>query len=80
MLGNSFTPVPLTVTRGASVGFQNTSGIIHTVDFDAPVSTGVTNIPSHSSGTTTRVFSQAGRFAFHCSLHAGMVGEIVVNN
>ena len=78
MLASSFIPVPLTVTSGATVPFQNTSGILHTVDFDSPFSPGVTDIPAHSSGTNNRVFSQAGRFPFHCSLHAGMTGEIIV--
>lgn len=79
MLASSFTPVPLTILVGGVVSFQNNSGLAHTVDFDPPIAPGVENIPSHSSGTNTRTFTQAGRFPFHCALHAGMTGEIVVN-
>jgi plastocyanin len=79
MLASSFTPIPVTVNRGATVTFQNTSGIGHTVLFDAPRSPGVDDIGLHSAGTNTRDFTQAGRFPFHCDRHAGMTGEIVVN-
>ena len=79
MLASSFTPVPLTVNRGATVSFQNSSGIGHTVIFDAPISPNVANIGLHSSGTNTRDFTQSGRFPFHCDQHGGMNGEIVVN-
>ena len=79
MLASSFSPVPLTVTRGATVTFQNNSGIGHTVNFDGTKSPGVDDIGLHSNGNNARIFSQAGKFAFHCTQHGGMTGEIVVN-
>jgi plastocyanin len=79
MIGTSFQPVPLVVQRGAVVNFQNTSGIGHTVTFDAPISPGVDDIPLHTSGTNSRTFTQAGRWLFHCTQHGGMTGEITVN-
>jgi plastocyanin len=79
MLASSFTPVPLTVNRGQTVTFVNNSAIGHTVIFDNPRSPGVNDIPLHSSGSNTRDFTQAGRFPFHCSVHGGMTGEVVVN-
>jgi len=75
----SFDPSELSVTRGAIVTFENNSGVIHDVHFDAPVSPGVTDIGTINSGvTTTRTFGTAGNWNFHCNLHGGMVGRIVV--
>jgi plastocyanin len=79
MLAADFTPVPLTVPAGSTVQFQNNSGVSHTVTFDAPRSPGVEDVPLHSSGTNSRVFSQAGTFPFHCTQHGAMTGRIVVN-
>jgi plastocyanin len=79
MVASAFTPVPVTVARGATVTFQNNSGIGHDVIFDVPRSPGVEDIGLHSSGTNSRQFTQVGRFPFHCNQHGGMTGEIVVN-
>ena len=78
MAGVVFSPTTLTVARGTGVTFLNNSGIIHNVMFGAIRSPGVTDIPNHSSGSNDRVFSAAGTWQFACSLHAGMVGQIVV--
>lgn len=79
MLAVSFTPLSLTVARNATVQFVNNSGVTHDVRFDGTRSPGVDDIELHSSGTRDRVFNTMGRFAFHCSQHANMNGEIVVN-
>ncbi len=77
MVNTSFEPTSLTVVRNASVGFLNNSGIIHNVTF-ASTAAGVSNIPNHSSGSSSRTFGNAGTFGFSCTLHAGMNGQIVV--
>jgi len=77
MLNTSFEPASLTVNRNGSVGFLNQSGIIHNVTFASPAA-GVSNIPNHSSGSSSRTFANAGTFGFTCTLHAGMNGQIVV--
>lgn len=79
MLSAAYSPTSVTVPVGTEVPFTNGSGILHTVTFDNPRSPGVTDIPLHSSGTNTRTFTALGRFPFHCTQHAGMEGEIVVN-
>lgn len=79
MLSGSYSPRSLTVSAGTAVTFTNDSGINHTVTFDAPRATGVTDIGLHSSGSNQRTFGQAGRFPFHCTQHGAMTGEIVVN-
>jgi hypothetical protein len=78
-LSSSFTPPSLSVTPGTTVSFMNNSGVTHTLVFDDPAPVGVANIGSNNSGTFTRTFNDRGTFAFHCTIHAGMVGEIVVN-
>ena len=70
----AFKPGTLTVKRGASVGFSNTtSGTTHTAtgaNFDTK------NI---APGTTKTVrFNKKGTFAFHCKIHPFMKGKIVV--
>jgi plastocyanin len=70
----AFKPGTLTVKRGASVGFSNTtSGTTHTA---TSASFDTKNI---APGTTKTVhFSKKGTFAFHCKIHPFMKGKIVV--
>jgi plastocyanin len=73
----SFAPSNLTVAKGASVAFANSSGVTHNVVFDGAAPTGG-DIGVISSGTQTRTFPQAGTYPFHCMIHEGMVGAITV--
>jgi hypothetical protein len=76
---SSFSPTSLTVTKGTTVKFDNSSTVDHNVLFDAPVSPGVSDIGAFASGTsTTRTFGTVGTFNFHCTIHAGMNGKMVV--
>jgi plastocyanin len=36
-------------------------------------------IPNTSSGTVRRTFNTAGTFDYSCTLHAGMVGTVIVH-
>lgn len=78
MLSATFDPSQLSVPKGTVVSFTNNSGITHNPVFDAPRSTGVTDIGMISSGTVTRTFNESGTWNFHCTIHAGMIGQIVV--
>ena len=73
-----FDPAELSVSRGATVAFENNSGVTHDVIFDAPISPGVTNIGTITTGSVARTFTTAGNWNFHCTLHGGMNGRIVV--
>jgi plastocyanin len=75
MRGSVFQPTTLTVARGATVSFENNSGVTHNIVFDAGT---VTDIGVISSGTVTRTFATAGTFALHCTIHAGMNASITV--
>jgi plastocyanin len=82
MRASAFTPSELTVVKGAIVSFTNDDGIDHNVIFDPPLSPGVADIPTHSTGTNTRTFGTSGTFPYHCSIHGGvgvgMNGKIIV--
>ena len=73
-----------TITTAESVTFKNSSattshGVAFTAPPAAPNCTGVPNVGQTSwEGSCT--FSQAGSYAFHCVVHAGMTGTITVND
>ncbi len=76
MGGSSFSPTSLTVQRGGTVTWSNSSGISHNVTF---ITTGSpANIDNHTSGTSQRTFGAAGTFTYNCTNHGGMNGAIVV--
>lgn len=77
MRASIFQPTSVTVTKGATVSFQNNSNVEHNIVFDSPPA-GVTDIGVISSGTQTRTFAAAGSFALHCTIHAGMNATVVV--
>jgi plastocyanin len=77
MRASSFQPTTLTVAKGTTVSFTNSSSVEHNVVFDSPPA-GLEDIGTISSGTATRSFGTAGTFAFHCTIHAGMSGSITV--
>lgn len=76
LLDSSFNPQSVDITRDGTVRFINNSGILHNVTFATLTAN---NIPNHSSGTNTRTFTTVGNFAFQCTLHAGMNGNVVVH-
>ncbi len=77
--GFSFKPATLTVNKGDTVVFKNTSTDQHGIAWDtagAPPNTGL-----FGPGTSTSVvMSNAGTFNYHCFVHgAQMNGQITVN-
>ena len=79
MLSSSFSPATLTVGANTQVSFVNNSNTSHDVVFDSPQPPGVADIGLTSSGTFVRTFTTVGTFNFHCNVHVGMNGTIVVN-
>lgn len=72
---NNFSPASTTITVGQKVCWQNSSGVTHTVTdnggaFDTTLPVG--NI-------FVRTYATAGTFPYHCKIHAGMTGSVVVN-
>jgi len=70
-----FDPSIVTITPGGTVTW--TFAILHNVTFDAAAPTGG-NIPSTASGSVSRTFPTAGTYAYHCTIHAGMSGQVKV--
>lgn len=71
---STFTPHDVVVARNGSVSWS--FAIVHNVVFDtqgAPQ-----NIPDTGTGTVSRTFPTAGTYQYHCSIHAGMQGSVIV--
>ena len=71
----TFSPVTVSIKVGESVTWQNFSGTQHTttsdqLDWDQIVDNGQ---------SFTQTFTTAGAFSYHCKIHPGMLGTVVVN-
>lgn len=71
----AFNPGSVSVTTGATVTWTNSDTTIHTVTADD----GSFNSGNIAVGATyNKVFSTAGTFSYHCTLHPEMTGKVVV--
>ena len=74
--GFYFIPSATNISVGDTVTWRNNDSVPHTVTSDAGSEL---HSPSLSLGQTYRhVFSAAGTFSYHCSVHPGMRGSVVV--
>jgi plastocyanin len=75
-LGNqAFVPDELDVAMGTTVTWTNTDTIAHTSTSDASGWNSGTLAPG---AQFSFAFQSAGTFAYHCAIHPGMVGKVVV--
>jgi plastocyanin len=76
----SFNPSTTTVPKGTTVKWVNTSSASHTITPDQPNQAGVwsSTIITGFSQSFTHTFNTSGTYNYHCSLHAGMNGTIIV--
>ena len=74
---DTFDPSTVDIGVGGTVNF-NWNGVTHNVTWGSPPA-GVTNISDRSSGTASMTFNQAGTFDYHCTIHQGMNGTVVVH-
>jgi plastocyanin len=71
----AFGPARLEVSRGTRIIWTNTDGDPHTVTSDK----GLWASDALDTGTQfARVFTKAGTFPYHCSIHPFMHGTIIV--
>jgi plastocyanin len=75
-LGNrAYTPDDLNVAVGTTVTWMNTDSISHTSTSNA---TGWSSGIVAPGGQFSFAFQTAGTFPYHCTIHPGMVGTVVV--
>ena len=74
-LDSKFDPGTVTVTAGGTVTW--TFAMLHNVTFEGTGPTGG-NIPNTASGSVQRTFPAAGTYNYHCTIHSGMSGTVVV--
>ena len=72
----SYSPNPLTVKVGQMVNFKNNDTIIHNATVNGGFSSG--DIPPLSAHDDPVMMGNAGTLTYHCTIHPGMVGTIVV--
>ena len=71
-----FSPSTLTVTVGTKVTWRNTDNLAHSVTSDTGLfESGLFN----PGGSFSYTFNTAGTYPYHCTIHAGMVGTIIVH-
>ena len=73
---NVFSPGAVTIARNGTVSWINSTGVAHSVAFST--SGAPANIPSHTTGTNSRTFANAGTFNYSCTNHPTMVGSVTV--
>jgi plastocyanin len=76
-LGNAaFAPDELNVAAGTTVTWMNTDFVSHTSTSDK---TGWDSGIVAPGGQFSVAFQTPGRFPYHCAIHPGMIGTVVVN-
>jgi len=75
-LGNrAFTPDDLDVAAGTTVTWTNTDSIAHTSTSDG---TGWDSGTVAPGGRFSFAFQTPGTYRYHCAIHPGMIGTVVV--
>src|SRR6266852_2850511 len=73
---SSYSPSPLNMRVGQVVNWHNLDSIEHTATLSGVFDTGA--IAAFSAHDNAVKMNTAGTFTYHCSIHPGMVGTIVV--
>jgi len=75
LTSTAFAPNPITVAVGSSVTWVNNDSVTHT----SVANNGAwTSPPIAPGGSFSTAFMTAGTFAYHCSIHPGMIGTVTV--
>jgi plastocyanin len=71
---SEFTPGSVTISAGASVTWTNNDTVAHTATSDS----GAFNGSIAPGAKYSYTFPAKGTFPYHCSVHPGMTGTVVV--
>jgi plastocyanin len=71
----SFSPACIQVPAGTTVTFTNADGVTHTVTADDGTYDSGNLAPTRAF---THLYATAGTSAYHCTIHAGMSGTVIV--
>lgn len=77
MYGMAFSPASKTVAKGTVVKWVNNDSYAHTVTSDDGVSFSSGNIAGGKSYSYTA--NTPGTFNYHCTIHSGMTGTLIVS-
>lgn len=73
--GFKFGPSTITISAGSSVTWENQDSSIHTATSDE----GTWDTGQMANGESKTVtFANPGTYSYHCTLHPGMTGKVVV--
>jgi len=72
----SFSPEPATMRVGQSVAWRNADSITHNATQDA-TRFATANLAAGATSSPITM-STAGTFTYHCTIHPGMIGTLVV--
>jgi plastocyanin len=77
-LGNqAFTPDDLNIAVGTTVTWTNTDAVAHTSTSDVNANGWNSGIVA-PGGRFAVAFPTAGTFRYHCAIHPGMIGSVIV--
>ncbi len=72
-----FSPNPIQITVGSTVTWTNNTGTRHTATSDTGAWTTGSITPAGTSAAVA--FPMAGTFPYHCAIHPGMTGTVIVS-
>ena len=70
-----YSPNPITMKVGQQVNWKNNDSITHTATLDGMFNNVISPMSAQGAPVT---MSAAGTFNYHCTIHPGMTGTIVV--
>lgn len=75
----TFTPQTVSVGVGQVLEWKNAGQIMHTVTFDSSSASCLTDESLNGGSTWEVMFKQTGTYAYHCTIHEQMTGDITVH-
>ncbi len=73
-----FSPAVIKVKKGTTVHWTNKDGVAHTVTADS--GTGPKSDNLADGATYDYTYTQTGNFSYHCNIHPGMKGMVIVTD